>query len=196
MLTEQQLKMKILNLGCGQYPMPNALNVDRIQYAKADVDLDIEDTSRMMEILPRNHYEKIHMHHVLEHLTDPFRTMMACGDLLAPGGILEIRVPHVSRGFTHAEHKHGFDVSFPHYFNPNLPTFYYGPTLDLVSLRLDWAIRFDIYEMVIPKWQTSIVKILNSVITPLANLSPGLCSRLWCYWVGGFEQIEFVFRKR
>ena len=29
-----------------------------------------------------------------------------------------------------------------------------------------------------------------------ANLSPLLCSRGWCFLVGGFEEIEFRFRKK
>jgi hypothetical protein len=28
----------------------------------------------------------------------------------------------------------------------------------------------------------------------LANLSPYLASRLWGYWVGGFEEIEYRFQ--
>jgi hypothetical protein len=35
---------------------------------------------------------------------------------------------------------------------------------------------------------------IGAIIDLFANLSPWLCSRLWCYWVGGFEEIEFVFR--
>lgn len=193
-LTDDLLSRKILNLGCGQYPIEGALNIDSITQSKADVLLNINEQESLLK-LPNKHYNKIIMFHVLEHLDEPFRVIQECSELLCSGGILHIRVPHASRGFTHSEHKHGFDVGFPHYFNPNLRTFYYGPTLELLSLRLDWAIRFDIYEMVVPKWQVAILKILNSIITPLANLSPGFCSRIWCYWVGGFEQIEYIFKK-
>lgn len=193
-LTESQTSKLKLNLGCGQYPMPDALNIDSIPQSKADVLLDLNQKGSLLA-LPHEHYEKITMHHVLEHLEDPFGIIRDCADLLKPGGLMEIRVPHASRGFTHTEHEHGFDVGLPHYFDPKLPAFYYGPKLELVSMRLDWAIRFDIYRMVVPGWQVAIVRLLNFIITPLANLSPGLCSRLWCYWVGGFEQIEYVFRK-
>ena len=30
-------------------------------------------------------------------------------------------------------------------------------------------------------------------ISAVANASPELCSRIWCNWVGGFEEIEFRF---
>jgi len=32
------------------------------------------------------------------------------------------------------------------------------------------------------------------VVSTAANLSPALCSRIWCYWVGGFDQITFEFK--
>lgn len=193
-LTQEQLAKTKLNLGCGSYPDPEALNVDVRAEASIDLQLDIDDPEQIAS-LPHGHYERIEMSHVLEHLDDVFGTMKACGALLKPGGELHIRVPHFSRGFTHAAHKYGFDVSFPHYFDPSKRSFYLGPTLKLVSMRLTWAIRPDLYREVAPGWQVVILKLMNAIFTPLANLSPGACSRLWCYWVGGFEQIEFVFKK-
>lgn len=193
-ISPELMEKKVLNLGCGQYPLPEALNIDAIPQSKADLILNINETGALLK-LPQNHYEKIIMFHVLEHLDDVFGVMRDCEKLLAPKGVIHIRVPHASRGFTHSEHKHGFDVGFPYYFDPRLPAFYYGPKLELVGMRLDWAIRFDIYRMVIPKWQVFVVRMINRIVTPLANLAPGLCSRIWCYWVGGFEQIEYQFRK-
>ena len=35
---------------------------------------------------------------------------------------------------------------------------------------------------------------MGVVIDFFANLSPMFCSRVWCYIVGGFEEIEFDFR--
>lgn len=183
-----------LNLGCGDFPEPDSLNVDVRLEAKCDLVLDVNSPKNLLS-LPHAHFDKIIMFHVLEHLDDIFQTVKACAELLKPGGILHIRVPHASRGFTHFEHKHGFDIGFPHYFNPKLESFYYGLHLDLVSMRLDWMIRPDIYAMVIPRWQVIILKLINFILTPLANLSPGFCSRIWCYWFGGFEQIEYVFSK-
>jgi hypothetical protein len=36
---------------------------------------------------------------------------------------------------------------------------------------------------------------LGKAIDRAANWNPLVCSRLWCFAVGGFEEIEFVFRK-
>ena len=68
--------------------------------------------------LPEGYFDIIVMDHVLEHLDDVFGVMRAVYRLLAPDGRLEIRVPHFSRGITHPEHKHGFDVTFPEYVRP------------------------------------------------------------------------------
>jgi polysaccharide export outer membrane protein len=38
-------------------------------------------------------------------------------------------------------------------------------------------------------------KYAGFIINFFANLSPMFCSRVWCFWVGGFEEIEFHFRK-
>lgn len=36
---------------------------------------------------------------------------------------------------------------------------------------------------------------LDKLINTIANIQPFITSRIWCFWVGGFEEIEFVFRK-
>jgi len=193
-LSQSKLDLVKLNLGCGDFPLSDYLNVDVRPEAKCDLVKDLNEKGAFDD-LPKGKFTHINLFHCLEHLDDVFRVMCACHEALAPGGVLRIRVPHFSRGLTNTEHKRGFDVGFPYYFDNKLPSFYYGPTYELVSLRLDWAIRFDIYSMVIPMWQISVLKFLNGIFTFFANLSPGLCSRLWCFWVGGFEQIEYVFKK-
>ena len=64
-------------------------------------------------------FDVIEASHVIEHLDRPFAVMKELHRLLKPGGVLHIKVPHFSRGFTHAEHAHGFDVTFPLYLKPD-----------------------------------------------------------------------------
>ena len=50
-----------------------------------------------------------------------FDTLMSTAGLLLSvvlvvAGALLVKVPHFSRGFTHPDHKRGFDVSFPLFF--------------------------------------------------------------------------------
>jgi hypothetical protein len=183
-----------LNLGCGQFPREGFLNVDVDAAAKADIWLDLSPDS--LRAFPAGHFEVIVMDHVLEHLDDVFGVMVALHRLLASGGRREIRVPHFSRGITHPEHRHGFDVTFPEYVRPGFRGGYIGVPFELVSMRLEYMIRWDLkMEVGIKPWQVATLKFLNRFISWLANLQPYACSRFWCTWVGGFEQIEFVFQK-
>jgi SAM-dependent methyltransferase len=182
-----------LNLGCGQFPKEGFLNVDVLEHVAADVRLDLNDPSSY-QLFPANHFELVVLDHVLEHLSDVFGVMAALQRILKPGGILEIRVPHCSRGITHPQHAHGFDVTFPEYFKPSFKS-YMGTPLTLVSMRFDYIIRWDLKRPLLPEWQIQALKIVDKVVSKAANLQPYACSRFWCYLVGGFEQIEFIFSK-
>jgi hypothetical protein len=39
-----------------------------------------------------------------------------------------------------------------------------------------------------------IIKFLNSIITPLANLNRDIAERFWGYFVGGFAEIQFYVK--
>lgn len=184
-----------MNLGCGQFPKPEMLNVDWDDKTKADVLLNLDDL-QSYRVFPDNHFEFITMDHVLEHLTDVFGIMRELHRILAPGGRLVIRVPHYSRGMAHPEHKHGFDTAFPEYMNPDFKGGYIGVPFQLESMRMDYMQGWDLKKPFVSPIGFLILKGLNAVVTGLANLSPHAASRFWCYWVGGFEQIEFIFIKK
>ncbi len=185
---------KKLNLGSGHFPKEGYLNVDFNPLEKPDLVLDMNNP-KSLESLPSGHFEHILMDHVLEHLSDVFGIMKQIHRLLATDGIVEIRVPHFSRGFTHPEHQRSFDVTFPEYMNPKFPGGYIGINLKPISVKLNWMIRFDLKKPYVSGWQIYILKIINSVVSFTANLSPQFCSRFWCYNVGGFEEVEFIFKK-
>src|SRR5690348_8696690 len=108
---------KKLNLGSGWYPKQGFVNVDCDPRYPADVIHDLEKTPWPFE---DNQFELIEADHVLEHLGEIRAVMSELHRILRPGGILRIRVPHSSRGFTHWDHKRGFDVSFPMYFSTDI----------------------------------------------------------------------------
>ena len=113
--------------------------------------------------------------------------------LLSPGGVLHIKVPHFSRGFTHPDHKRGFDVSFPMFFNPKLPPWFVGTHFALQSLRLHWNAQIYLKSFVASRPVVFAARVMGGVIDAVANLFPLIFSRLCCFWVGGFEEIEFIF---
>lgn len=186
--------MKKLNFGCGQDIKPGYVNIDWDPLSKADVRHDL---NAFPYPFPAGEFERIDAFHVMEHLDRPFEVMKEFHRILIPGGILHVKVPHFSRGFTHAEHAHGFDVTFPMYFRKDfLGSGYTGVDFELKKLELHWsAFSYLLPNLGYGAFAIGAVKFLDSIFTFLANLSPSFCSRLWCFWVGGFEEIEFVFQK-
>jgi SAM-dependent methyltransferase len=107
---------KKLNLGAGERPMEGYVNLDWEKRDGTDV---VHDLNTVPYPFSDSHFDEVYVSHVLEHLDRPFDVMKELHRILKPGAKLHIKVPHFSRGFSHAEHTHGFDVTFPLYFNPD-----------------------------------------------------------------------------
>lgn len=180
-----------LNVGSGEFLKEGFVNVDYFSISTPDVTHNLDEIPYPFE---DNYFELIEADHVLEHLTNPFAVMGELRRIASNDAVIHIRVPHFSRGFTHADHKRGFDVTFPYYFNPKFEPGYQRIPLELIKMRLTWFAQPYMKRSVMPVALVLIGQGIGVVIDFLANLSPWLCSRLWCYWVGGFEEIEFVFK--
>jgi len=180
-----------LNLGSGEFLKEGFVNVDYYSVSNPDV---VHDLSKFPYPFEDNYFELVEADHVLEHLREPFEVMRELHRICAPGATIHIRVPHFSRGFTHADHKRGFDVTFPFYFDPVFRPGYQKIPLKLIKMRLRWFAQPYMKRTVMPAFLVTLGQAGGAVIDFFANLSPWICSRLWCYWVGGFEEIEFVFQ--
>jgi len=182
-----------LNLGSGEYKKPGFINVDRAVVTRPDV---VSDLNEFPYPFADQCFELIEADHVLEHLDDPFMAMRELHRILAVGGKLVVRVPHFSRGFTHPEHKRGFDVSFPYYFDATVWAWYTQAELHLEGMQLKWFAQPYMKKRVLPPYAYYFGVALGRIFDWFASLSPFLCSRLWCFWVGGFEEIEFRFVRK
>lgn len=180
-----------LNVGSGEFPKDGFLNLDYYSISAPDVSHDLNQMPYPFE---DNYFELVEADHVLEHLMDPFKVMAEFYRICADGATIHVRVPHFSRGFTHADHKRGFDVTFPYYFDPTFKAGYQRVPLKVVRMRLTWFAQVYMKRTVMSAPLVFIAQAGGAVIDFFANLSPWLCSRVWCYWVGGFEEVEFVFR--
>lgn len=185
---------KRLNLGSGDYKKEGFINLDWNQANNPDV---IHDLNKFPYPFPDSFFDCIEALHVLEHLDRPFFVMKELHRILKPGGKLLIKVPHFSRGFTHAEHSHGFDITFPMYFDARLGRFlsgFRGFEFKLEKMELRWLASLRILSKIgYGKIAIIILRIADKIISFLANLNSAFCSRIWCYWFGGFEEIEFKF---
>lgn len=124
-----------LNLGCAHFPLAGYLNVDLSLRTRAALLCNLDGTAFPFADAS---FDAIVASHILEHLADPFAAMGECHRLLRPGGVLLVKVPHFTRGFTHPEHKCGFDVSFPLFFDPKMTPWYEGTPFALEHMRLRW----------------------------------------------------------
>jgi SAM-dependent methyltransferase len=183
-------KSRRLNLGCGAFKKAGFTNLDACPTVKPDI---IHDLNNFPYPLRSESFDLIEADHLLEHLSDPFAVMGELHRLLVHDGELVIRVPHFSRGFTHAEHKRGFDVTFPFYFNPTFPGGYTGIEFELKGLKLVWFAQPYLKKRVLSKIEYALGSAFGKVVDFFANLSPFICSRFWCFMAGGFEEVEFRF---
>lgn len=184
---EAQISKK-LNLGCGRFKKDGYVNLDCCAHLSPDV---LHDLNKFPYPFADNSFELIEADHVLEHLSDPFAAMHEIHRILQPGGKAVIRVPHFSRGFMHPAHRIGIDVSFPYYFNPSFKGGYCGVAFDPGKIRMRWFAQTYLKKTMLPAYGYYFGIIFGAVADFFANLSPFFCSRLWCFWVGGFEEVEF-----
>ena len=188
----EALRSGRLNLGCGRFPKPGFVNVDWVAAPGVDV---VHDLTVLPYPFEAETFDRIEADHVIEHLSEVFRVMAELHRLLRPGGVLVMRVPHFSRGFSHPEHKRGFDATFPYYFDPSFPGGYTGTHFECDSVRMRWFAQPYLKKTVLSPPLYAVGRSVGAVVDRFANASPLVCSRLWCYYVGGFEEIEFVMRK-
>lgn len=181
---------KKLNLGCGRFRKEGYVNLDCCDNPGTDV---VHDLNVFPYPFPDDHFDLIEADHVLEHLDDVFKVMKELKRISKGGGSLIIKMPHFSRGFTHPAHEHGFDVSFPYYFDPTFQGGYSGTELVCTRTRLAWFCQPYLKKTVLSPAAYYFGLVFGKVVDFFANLSPMLCSRLWCFLVGGFEEVGFFF---
>ncbi len=187
--------MKKLNLGCGEFKKNGYINVDISPLVNPDV---IHDLNTFPYPFNNDEFDVIEAEHVLEHLEDPFKVMKELHRIAKNGALVVIKVPHFSRGFTHPEHKRGFDVTFGYYFNPKFRGGYQGVEFELKKTEMRWFGQIYLKKTILNKITFYICYIVGKFIDVLANLNPFLCSKFWCFWVGGFDEIifHFIVRKK
>jgi hypothetical protein len=64
-----------------------------------------------------------------------------------------------------------------------------------VRVTLRWFAQADLKRDEIGRTTAALAAVIGRMIDFAANVSPYFASRVWCYWVGGFEEVEFVFRR-
>ncbi len=97
-----------LNVGCGDSRITNQtfdgksfVNVDKIKTSGSDLILDLNKPLPFLS----NQFSQIVAHNILEHVDNLLDSIAELDRVLAPGGILQIEVPHIG------SYNHGTDVT-------------------------------------------------------------------------------------
>jgi SAM-dependent methyltransferase len=151
------LKMKKLNLGCGNDVKKGWVNLDVIKMPGVDV---VHDLNRTPWPFSAGEFDEVLCQDVLEHVDDLLTVLKEIHRVLKPGGIARIRVPHFTSAIAYNDptHKRFFAWNSFEYFEKGKPYhFYVDFSFRQVSRRLEFGKKFAVW---------------NWMIQPLANLLP------------------------
>ena len=154
---------KKLNLGCGTDIKPDWVNLDSSHLPGVDI---VHDIAALPLPFPDGQFEEILCRDILEHL-DYAPVLRDIHRIMAPGGLLRIRVPHFTskHNFIDPTHKRLFSVNTFDFFVKNSAlkrerAYYFDFAFERVSSR---RITFE---------HSSRIYAYNRIVEWLANLSP------------------------
>ncbi|MBV8520371.1 MAG: class I SAM-dependent methyltransferase [Acidobacteria bacterium] len=104
------LRDVVIELGCGPAKRhPNSIAVDLIDTDAADI---VGDALEVLQRFPDASARLVTSSHFLEHVSDPAPLLDEMSRLLAPGGTIEIVVPHFSHPYFHSDPTHANRLGF------------------------------------------------------------------------------------
>lgn len=131
-----------LELGCGAIKRyPHSIAIDALDLPVIDIVGDVFDA---LAAIPSGSVQGIHAAHFFEHIDDQALLISECGRVLAPGGVLEVTVPHFSNPFFYSDytHKRAFGLYSMSYlvrdnlFRRKVPSYGKAMDLELIDVKL------------------------------------------------------------
>lgn len=181
----------VLNLGCGQLPIKNAINVDLCETGYNDDTVDLSKTPWKWD---NDSIDGIYLIHTLEHFPNPLEIIQECHRILKKGGFLFIEVPHSSNvGCIGAlEHYRTFSYGISRVLCESNAQGWTKPLFHKELERILWLRllpQHNPYVEFAVKYQKNLLEkfasLCSYIIQPLIDKSPILFERLWCFYVGG-----------
>jgi len=173
-----------LNLGCWRYKKKGYINIDINKDFSPDI---VHDLNIFPYPFDDNSVDEIYMYHILEHLENPMEVIRECRRILKFGCKLIIIVPHFSRDAFYQHRGAKYSIQFYKILDRKNMS-YDNVFLNCVSHRFRW---YGIHPLKTNKMMIFIGYIINF----FANNMQSLCDRVWCFYVGGFDEIYFEFEK-
>ena len=169
----------ILNLGAGRKLKAGALNVDISWYEGIDQVVDLRQHPWPWE---DGSVDGIHASHVLEHFQDQKEFIMECYRILKPDGFLRIVGPHSSCVSAVGCIGHYRTYSYSTFDDYLAKPFYMFrlPFFRTVEQRINWWYEAPDAEGNLPKWTIPVIKVLDKVLSTLANRAPRFTENVIC----------------
>ena len=194
-----------LNLGSGLDYREGWVNVDLSKdFFKVDVLSDLNNLDKQPLPFKDKYFDYVFSAHTLEHLQPKSLTMVMkeLWRITKPNGIIEIRVPHFScyNALCSFEHFSAFSIDgFSLLSDPKIYPYVQGmqmfqtPLFKIIRKKLMYQRTDDGNRWLIDKKGAYyyIAKIINF----LANSNIHFCERVWCHWVGGFQEMQIILRR-
>jgi len=162
--------LKILDLGCKNEKMPDAIGVDIDKNSDADI---IHDLNVYPYPFKENTIDQVYAKHIIEHLDDPRGFLKEIWRILKPQATVFIETPHFSNYVAYAEPQHKLYYSY----------FMFKELLKGIDLQ-------------VVKQEITFYKTFRLVgIKFLANKFPLSYERFWTYLFPA-ENIKVLLRKK
>lgn len=172
-----------LDIGCWNNKKRGFLGIDIEKNLAADVvcnatvSLPFKDSS----------FSEIYCAHFLEHVENPMNIVREIIRIAKPGAKITIKVPHFSSCIAYLPtHVYRFSLLW-FYFISRTNEFEGKVT---VNGRLNRCVTGDPDNE--PKGLSAL---MTRFINGLSHANPTFCERVWCYWFGGFDEIEVTIEK-
>jgi len=106
----QDLREAVIEIGCGRRKrIEGSIGVDVLDGDHVDI---VGDALAVLQALPEGCVRLVTSSHFLEHIADPGPMLDAMSRLLAPGGEIEIIVPHFAHPYFHSDLTHVNSLGF------------------------------------------------------------------------------------
>ena len=187
--------MKILDVGAGPFKYSGSISIDFNPKVNPDVqhNLDIYPWP-----LKDSEFDVIYSSNCLEHLENPKRALEEMWRIAKPGAEMIIKVPHFSSRIAYGdvEHKRFFGICIFNNFSKKYDVLRLNKAyFEVDKIRLKWSPPFkEGFVTETTEKCSFLIKVFDEIFTFLANINVDICERIWCYWVGGFGEIEFKVR--
>lgn len=185
-----------LDLGCGGNKEKGFVGVDVKAGDSVDIIHDFDDYPYPFK---DSSVEYIKASGIIEHLDDRRMFLRECWRMLQPRGILYVKVPHYSgrSAYAHPEHKTFYSLDFPDFLTENsawlTDWFNRGFSETIWFKKIYSTLHYT--ESNYAEDNKKGARLLDRVIDYFIRLNPRIAERVWCYWVGGLCELEFMLEK-